>query len=260
MTNPEPNATPDPSAPISEDERVERELRRRSRRGFLTAMLAGAAAYGGWRWLMTRPAIGDVPWPIRKMLQFNERVTGKLVSPNHRSREVPAATITAGGPRINGDIGLESDMELEQWRLQVAGTNLALRMEDLLALPAVTETIPLNCVEGWTTVARWTGIRLADFADKFYPAARKKAYVGMVTPNGQYYVGLDAPSAFHPQTLLCYAINNEPLTMAHGAPLRLLIPTKYGFKNLKCIGSIQFTNERPRDYWAEQGYDWFAGL
>lgn len=64
----------------------------------------------------------------------------------------------------------------------------------------------------------------------------------------------------HPQTLLAYEHNGKALTGEHGAPLRLVIPVKYGIKNIKRIGSIQYTNEKPGDYWAEEGYDWFAGL
>jgi DMSO/TMAO reductase YedYZ molybdopterin-dependent catalytic subunit len=67
-------------------------------------------------------------------------------------------------------------------------------------------------------------------------------------------------SALHPQTLLCYEMNGSPLEDEHGAPLRLVMPVKYGIKNIKRIGLIRYTNERPEDYWAEQGYDWFAGL
>ena len=84
-------------------------------------------------------------------------------------------------------------------------------------------------------------------------------YVSMETPDGAYYVGLDMASALHPQTLLCYEMNGKPLTADHGAPLRLAIPVKYGIKNIKNIGKIKFTDERPKDYWAELGYDWYAG-
>jgi DMSO/TMAO reductase YedYZ molybdopterin-dependent catalytic subunit len=85
-------------------------------------------------------------------------------------------------------------------------------------------------------------------------------YVLMTTPNGGYYVGLDMQSVIHEQTMLCYEMNGKPLTEEHGAPLRLIIPVKYGVKNLKRIGKIKFTTERPKDYWEEQGYDWFAGV
>ena len=84
-------------------------------------------------------------------------------------------------------------------------------------------------------------------------------YVSLVTPDGGYYVGMDMPSILHPQTLLAYEMNGEPLTIAHGAPLRLVTPTKYGIKQIKRIGRIAFTEERPADFWAERGYDWYSG-
>ena len=68
------------------------------------------------------------------------------------------------------------------------------------------------------------------------------------------------PSALHPQTLLCYEMNGQPLTSAHGAPLRLAIPVKYGIKNIKRIGSIAYMESRPKDYWAQEGYDYYAGM
>ena len=85
-------------------------------------------------------------------------------------------------------------------------------------------------------------------------------YVYLATPDEDYYVGLDMASALHPQTLLCDTMNWQPLTREHGAPLRLYLAVKYGFKSLKRIGLIRFQDERPPDYWAGRGYDWFAGL
>jgi len=83
----------------------------------------------------------------------------------------------------------------------------------------------------------------------------------MTTPDAKYYVGWDMPSILHPQTLLAYEMNGEPLKPENGAPLRIASPTKYGIKQIKRIGRIEFTNERPRDFWAEPqwGYDWYAG-
>jgi DMSO/TMAO reductase YedYZ molybdopterin-dependent catalytic subunit len=85
-------------------------------------------------------------------------------------------------------------------------------------------------------------------------------YVGMKTPDEQYYVGIDMPSILQPQTILCYELNGRALPMDQGYPLRLIIPVKYGVKHLKRIGTINFSNERPRDYWAEKGYDYYTGL
>jgi DMSO/TMAO reductase YedYZ molybdopterin-dependent catalytic subunit len=85
-------------------------------------------------------------------------------------------------------------------------------------------------------------------------------FVGMETHDKNYYVGIDMPSAMHPQTLLAYEVNDKPLPLRNGAPLRLIIPVKYGIKNLKQISAISFSNTRPKDYWAEQGYDYYSGL
>jgi DMSO/TMAO reductase YedYZ molybdopterin-dependent catalytic subunit len=133
-------------------------------------------------------------------------------------------------------------------------------------------TTELKCIEGWSIIVQWAGARLADFIAKYPPATRSgepldiknkpqdlPGYIGMSTPDGGYYVGLDMESALHPQTLLCYEMNGQPLTLEHGAPLRLAIPVKYGIKNIKRIGTISYANSRPADYWAEQGYDWYAG-
>ncbi|WP_317175281.1 molybdopterin-dependent oxidoreductase [Pedobacter roseus] len=88
----------------------------------------------------------------------------------------------------------------------------------------------------------------------------EKNYMGLETPNGEYYVGLERDSVLHPQTILAYEMNGKPITSDHGAPLRLIIPVKYGIKNLKRIGLMSFSDQRPKDYWAEQGYDYYSGL
>jgi DMSO/TMAO reductase YedYZ molybdopterin-dependent catalytic subunit len=133
-------------------------------------------------------------------------------------------------------------------------------------------TTELKCIEGWSVVVNWAGCRLIDFAAAFSPETRNGTasdvrnrprdlvrYVGLETPDGGYYVGMDMASALHPQTLLCYEMNGEPLSIEHGAPLRLVTTVKYGIKSIKRIGRITFTDDRPRDFWAERGYDWYAG-
>ncbi|HXH75949.1 MAG TPA: molybdopterin-dependent oxidoreductase [Bacteriovoracaceae bacterium] len=86
------------------------------------------------------------------------------------------------------------------------------------------------------------------------------AYVGFETPDKKYYVSIDMESMLHDQTLLTYEMNEAPISVKNGAPLRLLIPIKYGIKSLKRVGRIFFSDERPPDYWAEKGYDWYSGL
>lgn len=150
---------------------------------------------------------------------------------------------------------------------------LLLTLDDIRALPRVEMTTELKCIEGWSTIVNWAGARFSDFAALYQPPtrigggtsdARERPhelvrYVGLETPDGGYYVGMDMPSALHPQTLLCYEMNGQPLTPEHGAPLRLVAPVKYGIKHIKRIGRITFTDERPGDFWAERGYDWYSG-
>ena len=88
---------------------------------------------------------------------------------------------------------------------------------------------------------------------------KQLAYIGMRTPDKKYYVGIDMPSALQPQTILCYEMNGQPLPVNQGYPLRLIIPVKYGIKHLKRIGTMYFSNTKPPDFWAERGYDYYAG-
>ena len=120
-------------------------------------------------------------------------------------------------------------------------------------------TTELKCIAGWSVIVNWAGCRLSDFAAEHNRSRDLARYVGLETPDRGYYVGLDMPSALHPQTLLCYEMNGAPLTIEHGAPLRLVTTVKYGIKSIKRIGRITFTDERPQDFWAERGYDWYAG-
>lgn len=147
--------------------------------------------------------------------------------------------------------------------LMDANPGLLLTMEHIRKLPHVEMVTELKCIEGWSQIVHWGGVRFSDFAEAYKPATpngKPLRYVSLETPSGDYYVGLERLSILHPQTLLCYQMNGAPLTAEHGAPLRLVTSLKYGIKQLKQIGKITFTNERPKDYWAEQGYDWYAGL
>jgi Oxidoreductase molybdopterin binding domain len=146
-----------------------------------------------------------------------------------------------------------------------AGTpGLMLTMADILKLPKHELVTEFKCVEGWSQIVHWGGVLMADFLEA-YPPARKSdgslpRYVYMETPNGDYYVGYDIDECRHPQTLLVTEMAGKPLTQLHGAPLRLHTPSKYGYKQIKRIGLIAYTDSRPDDYWTKLGYDWYAGL
>ncbi len=213
---------------------------------------------------------------MRKTFQANERVGLGLFSSGSRAPR-QAFGSAPKNPRVNGDIGLDSEIDLHQYRVQLSGLaresgKAEISLDDLRALPKFQATMQLCCIEGWSIFVNWGGVRFSDFMNAYPPATKSglaftldrpddiPAYVAMATPDQAYYVGLDRPSVMHPQTMLAYEIDGKPLSSDHGAPLRLVIPTKYGIKNLKRIGSIDYTAQRPRDYWAEQGYDWFSGL
>lgn len=168
--------------------------------------------------------------------------------------------------RVNSRIGMETYKPFDPttWSLAVKKSpteTLDITLDELKALPKTELIFSFKCVEGWDQISHWGGVKFSDFIAHYKLDEQvKMEYVGMETPDGRYYVGLDTPSAMHPQTLLAYEVNDKPLPLEHGAPLRLIIPVKYGIKNLKRIGSISFSNTRPRDYWAERGYDYYSGL
>ena len=140
---------------------------------------------------------------------------------------------------------------------------LLLTLDDILALPRHELVTQFKCIEGWSQIVHWAGVRMADFLEAYPPAqqdGKEPPFVYMETPNGDYYTGYDMDVCRHPQTLLVTEMMGRPLTQYHGAPLRLHMPIKYGYKQIKCIGLISYNVERPDDYWTKLGYDWYAGL
>ena len=141
-------------------------------------------------------------------------------------------------------VGLDDDVDMDSWRLNVqqsgGARSISLTLDDIKSLPRATQIVRFYCIEGWSTVVQWTGARFSDFTAQILPARTSAApYVAMETPDSKYYVGLDTKSAMHPQTLLCYERNGNPLEDEHGAPLRLVLPVKYGIKNIKRLGLIR---------------------
>jgi len=147
--------------------------------------------------------------------------------------------------------------------LDIGTPGLLLTMEELMKLPRVELVTEFKCIEGWSNVTHWGGVRLRDLIDAFPPEkvnGREPRYVYMETPNGDYYCGYDMKAARHPQSLLVTEMGGQPLLQEHGAPLRLHMPIKYGYKQIKRIGLIAYTDQKPDDYWTKLGYDWYAGL
>jgi hypothetical protein len=243
------------------DADLQRDLRRRTRRGFLIGGVAAAAAIGGYEWMDSIRGEDDTPKLERRVMDANGRLARAYLSGSHLMPSYSRSDVRWLKP--NGNVGLDKPPE-HDWALTLMtghGPALDLSLADIQTLPRVDMITNFCCIEGWNTVSYWTGARFADFTKKYLPPGEPlPPYVYMNTPDQAYYVGLDTKSALHPQTLLAYEKDGKPLTAEHGAPLRLVIPVKYGIKNLKRIGLIQYTGKKPDDYWAEQGYDWFAGL
>ena len=154
-------------------------------------------------------------------------------------------------------------VDLDAWKLQVVGWLAhpgTYTLDAIRALPKVTQNTRHVCVEGWDVIGRFGGARLADFlamvgAD---PAAR---FLTVTCADG-YYESIDIETARQPQSLLCYEMYDRPLDRGHGAPLRLQLPTKLGYKQAKYLLTLDVTRVLPerRGYWSDQGYSWYGGL
>jgi DMSO/TMAO reductase YedYZ molybdopterin-dependent catalytic subunit len=148
------------------------------------------------------------------------------------------------------------------WVLEVGGLArkpVRLTLSAIEALPSVSYTVKHHCVEGWTAVATWTGVPLSTIVAMVRPTEQAR-YLRFDSFDSDYYNGWDLKSAIHPQTILAYAYNDQPLMMNHGAPLRLYSPIKLGYKLTKYLTGVTFTSERPGGYWEDRGYPWFGGV
>ncbi len=239
-----------------------KKFRNKSIVAFILFILAILAAIFIWKWLHRQPEIAQVPKPLRKVLSLDEKVFSKSLSNYHLAKTYPVSEAVKH-VRVNGDIGLKSPLD-SNWKLHVVrspGDTLLITLAEIKALPKTDLVFDFKCIEGWSQITHWAGVKFSDFARKYNLKAQTQMnYAGLSTPDKQYYVGIDMPSMMHPQTLLCYEMNGKPLPLNQGYPLRLIIPVKYGIKNIKRIGTIFFSNTPPPDYWYERGYDYYSGL
>lgn len=164
-----------------------------------------------------------------------------------------------GKPTRGNEEAGESDSTLDP------GTpGLLLSVSDVEKLPFTEIVTQFKCIEGWSEIVHWGGYRMRDFIASYPPAPNAQGklpkYVYMETPNGDFYTGYHLEECMHPQTLLATQMAGKPLSQIHGAPFRLHMPIKYGYKQIKRIGLIAYTDDKPDDYWTKLGYDWYAGL
>jgi hypothetical protein len=207
---------------------------------------------------------------LDRVLTFDDDVAEVLYS---KSRAVRTYDRPDPRPLRNNYHGRTPGPEsLAGWRLNLSG--LASGREESLAIDELLGRFArhdmntrLVCVEGWSHVAAWGGLRFADLLAAYPPApgmrwAALNSGVGLDDAGEPepYYVSIDLETARHPQALLATHHAGAPLTLAHGAPLRLVVPMKLGLKNIKAITDIAYTETEPADYWNERGYSKYDGL
>jgi DMSO/TMAO reductase YedYZ molybdopterin-dependent catalytic subunit len=169
--------------------------------------------------------------------------------------------------------------EFRGWSLQVGGmvhTPLSLTLAQLRALPARTQITRHDCVEGWSAIAKWTGVPLARVLDLARPLPTARYVVfhcadpmdgsDQTAPGSTYYESIDLIDARHAQTILAYGLNDEPLPIANGAPLRLRVERQLGYKHAKYLMRIELADRLDNirggqgGYWEDLGYEWYAGI
>ncbi len=218
----------------------------------------------GWKWLINLPQNEGTSAPLRAVINGNENLFSNYIYSSNNISKAYSPNDAAPKVRVNGDAGLGDDFDAAAWKLQVVrkpGDTLLLSLNDIKALPKTEVIFDFKCIEGWSQITHWGGVKFSDFVKKYDLSTQSALkYVGLNTPDKTYYVGIDTRSILHPQTILCYEMNGKPLPMNQGFPLRLIIPVKYGIKHLKRIGTIFFSNDKPKDYWYERGYDYYSGL
>lgn len=271
----------------------ERQLRRQTRRDFLLFTAGGAAVAAAFWWILPEDTqdrllpeekrawldslearLGGSPKRkenlLNRALTFDDDVAEALYSRNRRVRTYRRSDVTP--LRNNYDGQTPSPDYIPGWRLEVEGLASG-RMEafsigELFSrFRRVEQVTRLCCVEGWSAIAWWGGLRWADFLAAYPPAAgarwaRLDSSVNLDSDGkpDPYYVSIDLATARHPQTLLATHQNGRPLTVEHGAPLRLLVPMKLGLKNIKAVTKITYSALEPPDYWNERGYSKYDGL
>jgi DMSO/TMAO reductase YedYZ molybdopterin-dependent catalytic subunit len=237
---------------------VRPELMRLSRRGLVTRGLSlGALALLSGCDLSTHSGVDEALWTI---MYFDDQVQAGLFSRTHLAKTYPASAVTKPF-RFNA---FYEEWQVREtppdWRLELSGLiddKAPWTIDKLRALPQVAQVTRHICIEGWSQVGQWSGVPMHVFLRRI-GADLKARYVAFKCFDG-YSTSIDMPSALHPQTILALDFLGQPLAPEWGAPVRLRIPTKLGFKSAKNLSAISVTNTYPGGYWEDQGYDWFSG-
>jgi DMSO/TMAO reductase YedYZ molybdopterin-dependent catalytic subunit len=222
---------------------------------------------------------------LRSAQYLSRGVQGLVTGPAALAQEFSEDDI-ADEFRSNGTVMPDSRLyrqlaanDFRDWALDVGGlvgTPAHLTLAELKALPARTQITRHDCVEGWSAIAKWTGVPLARVlaAVRPLPAARYVVFhcadpmdgSDVQAPGSTYYESLDLEEARHPQTILAYGLNDEALPVENGAPLRLRVERQLGYKHAKYLMRIVLTDRLDNirgghgGYWEDLGYEWYAGI
>lgn len=230
-----------------------------TRRGLLTG-LGGLALAGGAATAMSEPGLRD---PLLDAVsQWNDQVQAGVFSGTRMARTYAPTEITSPF-RYNGIYpqAFTPVIDAGSWRLRVDGAVAragTLSLAHLRSLPQESQITRLICIEGWSAVGEWAGVPLSAVLAA-QGADLSRAFVRFECADG-YHSSIDMASALHSQTILALDFLGRPLPTPFGAPCRLRIPTKLGFKNAKFVTRITVMDTYPGGYWEDQGYNWFAGL
>ena len=198
---------------------------------------------------------------LTAMSRWNDSVQGWLFDPTRLAPEFPESAITKPFP-FNAFYGEEDIVEVNGtgYKLALAGLikdKKPWTLPDLYALPQVSQVTRHICVEGWSAIGKWSGVRFSEFLQRIGADTTAK-YVGFQCADN-YYSSIDMATALHPQTQLTFRYADELLPPKYGFPMKLRVPTKLGFKNPKHIVEMFVSNTNPGGYWEDKGYNWFSG-
>jgi DMSO/TMAO reductase YedYZ molybdopterin-dependent catalytic subunit len=238
---------------------INKRLDQPARRAFMRRTLT----LGGLS-LLTGCSITDQPQvdaALTRISQLNDEVQGWLFDPNRLAPTYPDSMITRPFP-FNAYYGESEVRQVDEasYKLEVTGMVADKRqwtLPELRAMPQEDQVTRHICVEGWSAIGKWGGVRFAEFLRRVGADTTAK-YVGFKCAD-DYFTSIDMPTALHPQTLLTLTYDGEKLPPKYGFPMKLRMPTKLGYKNPKHIKAIFVTNTYSGGYWEDQGYNWFGG-
>jgi DMSO/TMAO reductase YedYZ molybdopterin-dependent catalytic subunit len=253
-----------------------------NRRRFLTASAAtaGGLLLAACDRLSQAPGFRNVLYTGEDMTMLVQRA---LLSPSSMAKEFPASAISPNF-RANGSTDPDDPAYralaasgFADWRLEVGGLverPASFSLADLRAMPSRSQITRHDCVEGWSCIGKWTGVQLASLLTRVGLKANARYIVftcadeleKTLDGSGRYYESIDLEDAFHPQTILAYEMNDAPLPIAHGAPLRLRVERQLGYKMAKYVMRIDAVEDFAAlgrghgGFWEDRGYDWYAGI